>query len=446
MPAGVLLYVSNTARHGLLGERTTPRDAGFLNAAHSPRRVAAWREAYFYGILVAAVFVPFDFLYAGRLELTLSARGALIGVLVACWWLLRPPAPRVAGRIVFAGAVLAGILTPATVLVSSGTSGSRFGFVLAVPFIVLALLPEVPAVAALSGVSAAVAGAIGMIVESRPPALVAEWLIMTTAITGVTAFGSRRIRALADRAHGAERERRDVLVQLEESERRRAASERLALVGRLASGIGHEINNPLSAVKGNLSCALEELERSDATPPVREALAEALAAAERIAWITADMRALTSHVGAPMVRCDVAETIRDALKHADPRLRHAKVLLEIEPGLPPIRSEPRLLAYAIAQLAAQAAAAPGDEPIVRIAARRVQDGIEIVIDDEGPQMPAHILQRVFEPFGAQGEVRGAGLGLALPMTRELAERSGGRVDAQWHGCGNRYTVTLASCE
>ncbi len=61
-------------------------------------------------------------------------------------------------------------------------------------------------------------------------------------------------------------------------------------------------------------------------------------------------------------------------------------------------------------------------------------------------MPAHILQRVFEPFGAQGEVRGAGLGLALPMTRELAERSGGRVDAQWHGCGNRYTVTLASCE
>ena len=68
-----------------------------------------------------------------------------------------------------------------------------------------------------------------------------------------------------------------------ESERRRATSERLALVGRLASGIGHEINNPLSAVKGNVSCALEELERLDAAPAAREALSEALAATERIA-------------------------------------------------------------------------------------------------------------------------------------------------------------------
>ena len=428
------------------GEEASPREPGFLATAHSPRRVAAWREAYFYGLLIAAVFVPFDFLYADRLALTLSARGALLAVLLVCWLLLRPPAPRLAGRIVFAGALLAGVIAPATVLVSSGTSGSRFGFVLAVPFIVLALLPEVPAVAALAGVSAAAAGAIGMIVEGQPAALVAEWILMTTAVTGVSAFGSRRVRALASRVQGAERERREALQQLEESERRRAASERLALVGRLASGIGHEINNPLSAVKGNVSCALEELERADEAPAAREALAEALAAAERIAWITSDMRALTAEPGAPLVQCDVGDAIRAAVERARPRLRHARILLEIEPGLPSIRSEPRLLADAIAQLAAQAAAAPGGAPTVRIAARRVAGGIEISIDDEGPRIPHHVLQRVFEPFAAQGEVRGAGLGLALPLTRELAERSGGRVDAGWHAGGNRYTVTLASGE
>jgi C4-dicarboxylate-specific signal transduction histidine kinase len=144
----------------------------------------------------------------------------------------------------------------------------------------------------------------------------------------------------------------------------------------------------------------------------------------------------------------VGDAIRAAVERARPRLRNARVLLEIEPGLPSIRSEPRLLADAIAQLAAQAAAAaaPGGAPTVRIAARRVASGIEISIDDEGPRIPHHVLQRVFEPFAAQGEVRGAGLGLALPLTRELAERSGGGVDAGWHEGGNRYTVTLASGE
>jgi signal transduction histidine kinase len=427
------------------------REPGFLDRERSPRRVAAWREAYFYGLLIAAVFVPFDFLYPERLAWTLAARAALVGVLAGCWWLLGRPSRRAASRVVVAGAALAGVITPVTVLVSSGASGARFGFVLSVPFIILALLPEVPGVAALAGLSATVAGGIAMVAEGQRPVFVVEWILMTGAVVGVTSFGSRRIGALIQRAREAERERRDVIAQLEESERRRASSERLALVGRLAAGVGHEINNPLSAVKGNVSCALEELERLDAAPHAREALAEALAASERIEWITADMRALASDAGAPLIRCEVGRTIRDALDRAGQRLRAADVQLSLEPDLPPVWSDPRLLADAITQLTAQAAAARGEElpaapAAVRISARRVGEGVEIAVDDDGPRIPAHLLPRVFEPFAAQGELRGAGLSLTLPMTREIAERSGGRLRADWHEGGNRYTLTLPAAE
>lgn len=439
----------STASHDTGGTSPQTFGRGFLGREHSSARIAAWREAYFCGTLVAACFFPFDFLYPGRLALTVSIRAALVAILLACrWWLGRPSRKRI-GLVVVAGAVAAALLTPAMVFTSAGFSGPRFGFLLTVPFVLLALLPEVPAIALFAGVVAALSGGAVLLAASQPLALVVEWTVLATAVTGVTAFGARRVHGLAGRAARAERERHAALLDLAESERRRSASERLALLGRLASGVGHEINNPLSAVKGNVSCALEELERDGAAPRVREALSEALTACERIAWITADMRALTADA-APLVACHVGVAIRDALGRAGSRLRHATILTSVDPDLPAVRSEPRLLADTIGQLAAQAAHATGRRGIgdmapatVRISARHVAGEVEIAIDDDGPQIPAHVLPKIFEPFASQGELRGAGLGLLLPLTRELAERGGGRVGAVWRDGGNRFTVTLA---
>jgi signal transduction histidine kinase len=417
--------------------------------AHVAARVAAWREAFGYGLLIATLFVPFDFLYTDRLALTLSTRLSLIATLAACWWLLGRVGERGARRVVLLGAAAAAVLTPLTVLAASGTTGARFGFVLAVPFVMLALLPDVPAIAAAAGIIGAVSGGIALVRDGDAPAHVAEWITMAVAVTGVSAYGARKLGALAKRARVAEHGRREVIGRLEESERQRAASERLALVGRLAAGIGHEINNPLSAVKGNVECALEELDRLRAAPAAREALAEALAASARIAWITADMRAFTADLGAPLVPCRVADAIREAMRRVADRLAGAKIELDLDPELPCVRSEPRLLSDSIAQLIAQAVATgsvhpPGAPPTIRIHARRAGGGIEIAIDDEGPRIPAHVLPRVFEPFAAQGEVRGAGLSLTLPLMRELAERGGGRVEAAWHDRGNRFILTLAA--
>ncbi len=426
------------------------RVPAFFSQQHPPARVAAWRTAYGYGILVAAVFFPFDVLYPDRLALTLAARIVLVTILAACRWWLGGARRRGIGLAVTTGAAAAAVLTPVIFITSGGVGSSRFGFLLIVPFVLLALLPEVPIIATFAGATAAVCGGVVLLGAGQPAALALEWTVMAMAITGVTAFGARRVHGMAARAAEAEQERHDVLLQLAESERRRAASERLAMLGRLAAGVGHEINNPLSAVKGNVVCALDELERDEVAPRAREALAEALSACERIAWITADMRALTTDAAAPLVPCEVGAAIRDAIGRAGDRLRDANVLTSVEPGLPAVRSEPRLLADAIGQLAAQAAQAGARSggvrrtpATIRISARKLAGEIEIAVDDDGPPIPASLLPRIFEPFAAQGEVRGAGLGLMLPLTRELAERGGGRVSAAWRDGGNRFTVTLA---
>lgn len=427
--------------------------AGFLRVAHSPARIAAWRSAYLHGILIALAFLPFDFLYRARLPATLGIRAGLVAILVACRWGLAVAPRNRTGPLVLAGATAAALLVPALVVVSASGDGARFGFLLTVPFLLLVLLEDVPqigALATLAGVVAAAAGGAVLSAEGRPVRQVLEWTLLATIVTGVTVVGARRVCCAANRADDAERERREALTCLEESERRRASSERLALLGRLAAGIGHEINNPLAAVKGNVACALEELSRAGVAAHTREALDEALDACDRIAWITADMRALVAEASAPLGPCEVGAAIRDAVERAAVRLGDVRLVTTLEPGLPSARSEPRLLADTIAQLASQAGrmAARGREargapPTVRISARRIAGEIEIAVDHDGPRIPAHVLPRLFEPFTSLGEFRGAGIGLTLPLTRELAERSGGRVAAAWRDGGNRFTVTLA---
>jgi signal transduction histidine kinase len=425
-------------------------ETSLFAAIPSPRRIAEWREAYLHGLLLTAVFLPFDFLYPRRLGFTLAIRLGLLAVLAACRWGLSAVPPRRAGLVVALGALAAALLTPLLVVASSGGDGPRFGFLLTVPFVLLSLLPAIREVVALSvaaGIYAAIVGGVALLLEGRSPGLVAEWTIVASVVSAVTALGARRVGGLARRAAEAERDRLEAVARLEESERRRTASERLALLGRLAAGIGHEINNPLSAVKGNVACALAETAPGGAQASAQEALTEALDACERISWITSDLRAFGGDPTVSLVPCAVDAAIRDALRSARARLGSATVITAVEPGLPPVRSEPRLLADAIGQLAvARRGAAPADRTTLRISARRAADGIEIAIEVDGPPIPADVLPRVFEPAAAPRELHRAGLPLTLPLTRELAERCGGRVEAARRDGGSRFTVTLRPAE
>jgi signal transduction histidine kinase len=73
-----------------------------------------------------------------------------------------------------------------------------------------------------------------------------------------------------------------------------------------------------------------------------------------------------------------------------------------------------------------AGAQPGQEPVVRISARRSEHAIEITVSDTGPGIPGHVRERLFKAF--QGSTRAGGSGLGLAIAAELVRAHGGHIE------------------
>ena len=90
----------------------------------------------------------------------------------------------------------------------------------------------------------------------------------------------------------------------------------------------------------------------------------------------------------------------------------------------------------------------GDSPVceqlVVLCTGESHHRIEIVIEDNGPGIPADVLPRIFEPLYS---TRGFGMGLGLPVARQIMELHGGGIEIETEeGCGTRVCLWLPSCE
>jgi signal transduction histidine kinase/ActR/RegA family two-component response regulator len=204
-------------------------------------------------------------------------------------------------------------------------------------------------------------------------------------------------------------------------------SERLAGLGRLSASIGHEINNPLSYVIGNLNYVCDELAddqsvRQDAL--IESAVRDALGGAERIRKIVSELRVfnLASERDARRV-VDVQEVLEAATQLARGEIRHrARLEREYSP-IPRVMADPTKLAQVFVNVLVNAAQAIPEERRERGEARitlrtlATADGrVAVEIVDTGVGIEEEVRQRLFEPFfTTKAGDRGTGLGLFVSL-------------------------------
>jgi signal transduction histidine kinase len=217
--------------------------------------------------------------------------------------------------------------------------------------------------------------------------------------------------------------------------------EKMAVAGRMAAGVAHEIANPLASMDG----LLQLIERRP-DKPRPEAIATLREQVARISQIVRRMTAF-AHPGDGewQVRglAEVAERALEVLRF-DPRLKRVHVECQFDPDAPPVRILPEAIQQVIINLVVNAVDAMEQSAQPRLGVRTFRSGdwCAVEISDNGHGIPEEHRKRLFEPFFTTKPV-GKGTGLGLSITYSLVQAHGGDLDLDSVvGEGARFTVRL----
>ncbi len=240
--------------------------------------------------------------------------------------------------------------------------------------------------------------------------------------------------------------------ELVEARSRLQRTERLTALGRLSASVGHEINNPLSYVMGNLDYVRGELEAEQAQKPeLMEAIGEAISGAERIRRIVGELRVFSrGSRGDEAEVLDVRRVLDASLKLVKSQLESCATVERSYERVPCVRADATKLSQVFVNVLLNAAQAMsgGGAPrgTVTLRTRAAgEDRVRIEILDTGSGFSPTDRTRLFEPFYSTKK-RDEGTGLGLFISLGIISSFGGTIDLRpRRECGTRVVIELPSC-
>lgn len=202
---------------------------------------------------------------------------------------------------------------------------------------------------------------------------------------------------------------------------------RLAILGQIAAGVTHEINQPVAAIRATADNAATMLDQGQGAA-ARSAIGRIAKLTERIGAITGELRAFSAKRpgGARLIAVDTA--LDGALQLVGPSVKQAGIVInrppraaELKIWAERIRAEQilvNLLRNAIEALDG------ADDPVITITTRADGAFVEILIADNGPGIDPEIAEVLFTPFRT---TKDGGLGLGLVISRDIATGLGGEL-------------------
>ncbi len=219
--------------------------------------------------------------------------------------------------------------------------------------------------------------------------------------------------------------------------------DRFAYLGKVAGGLIHEINNPLSTIMVNLDLLKEELEsgaedRGMALRKVETVRRET----ERLKEILDDFRSLTKGLELEPSPTSINELVEEILDFVNPELhrRNVTVVRSLASDVPECDMDRNLLKQALLNIVINAKDAmdEGGELMVRT---KVEGECAIVsFTDTGPGIPPDKIEKIWDPYFSTKKL---GSGQGLPTAKRIIEEHGGSVGVLSEpGRGSSFTVTL----
>jgi two-component system sensor kinase FixL len=243
----------------------------------------------------------------------------------------------------------------------------------------------------------------------------------------------------------------------DEEERRRLHDElmhvaRLTTLGEMASGLAHELNQPLAAISNYVEAARRMLGEGKGTPPqAARAMAEAAAEAQRAGQIIRHLRSLARRSRTRFSTADINQLVSEvvALTAADFRTSGARPRLLLAPDLPPTLVDRIQIQQVLLNLVRNGLEAMdqtrAQDRVLTISTRSPDDGgtaIEVSVDDAGCGLTEEARSHLFEPFFT---TKPDGMGMGLAISRTIVESHEGRLWAEPvadRGTSFRFTLPI----
>ncbi|MFZ1682290.1 MAG: ATP-binding protein [Rhizobiaceae bacterium] len=222
---------------------------------------------------------------------------------------------------------------------------------------------------------------------------------------------------------------------------------RLSEIGLLATGVAHEIHNPLSSIELALTAIRDSMARSGRASEEQHYIDIARAEIEKCLSVTEGLLRLSEPPRDPEL-VDLANAIGDVLSLLSFQLDAGGIVAEIDMDRP-LRvlasdSDVRMIAFNLAQNAIHAMP---DKGRLRIVGRAEGDMVVLRFIDTGIGIAHEHLDRIFFPFWTRRADGSVGRGLGLSICKAIVERYGGRISVRSTlGQGTEFTVALPSAD
>ncbi|MEW6644313.1 MAG: ATP-binding protein [Pseudomonadota bacterium] len=226
-------------------------------------------------------------------------------------------------------------------------------------------------------------------------------------------------------------------------ESRLAHASRVNALGEMASGLTHELTQPLTAILAQVQAGRRMLKRGDSAALV-PVLDDTVAQAHRASAILERFRNWSRPQRAPASAFDLREALRNVQALLGPEAAKRGVRLAFDMPEEPVVviADPVEIEQAVFNLVRNAIEATGDlDRAAQVTVTLKQDDAQtkLEVSDNGPGVPEHVRARLFTPFTT---TRADGLGLGLALSLRFVEQAGGEIVLVDGGEGATFRITL----
>ncbi|HYQ60944.1 MAG TPA: ATP-binding protein [Desulfatiglandales bacterium] len=227
-------------------------------------------------------------------------------------------------------------------------------------------------------------------------------------------------------------------------------SQKLASIGELSAGIGHEINNPLAIISQETEWMQHLVKRigegdSKGITELQDSLKEVLHQVDRCREITQSLLDFARRKEPVFQEVNVNKLIDDLsrLVEKEAILHQIEIRRDFQKDLPLVQTDAPSLRQVVLNLLTNATHAVQKDGQIRIATKSSQNGsVDIIVADTGCGIPKDHLTKIFDPFFTT-KPEGKGTGLGLSLCHGIVDKLGGRISVSSEvGKGATFVVTL----